>query len=67
MLVKFSIVVVLLLILGSLFSALYYLIKDKGQGERTVRALTLRISLSIGLFLLLMLGYFLGIIGHPHP
>ncbi|OIQ86478.1 hypothetical protein GALL_316720 [mine drainage metagenome] len=67
MLVKFSIVVVLLLILGSLFSALYYLIKDKGQGERTVRALTLRISLSIGLFLVLMLGYFLGIIGHPHP
>ena len=67
MLIKISIVIMLLLILGSLFSALFYLIKDKGQGERTIRALTLRISLSIGLFLLLMLGYYLGIIGQPHP
>ena len=67
MLIKVSIVIVLLLILGSLFSALFYLIKDRGQGERTARALTLRISLSIGLFLLLMLGYYFGLIGQPHP
>jgi hypothetical protein len=67
MLVKFLIIVMLLLIVGSLFSALFYLIKDKGEGERTAKALTVRISLSIGLFLLLMLGYYTGIIGHPHP
>lgn len=67
MLIKISIIVMLLLIVGSLFSALYCLLKDKGQGERTVKALTIRISLSIGLFLLLMLGYYTGIIGQPHP
>jgi hypothetical protein len=67
MLVKLFIIVMLLLIVGSLFSALFYLIKDKGEGERTAKALTVRISLSIGLFMLLMLGYYTGIIGHPHP
>lgn len=67
MLLKLFIIAALLLILGSLFSALFYLMKDKGQGKRTVKALTLRISLSLGLFLLLMIGYYSGIIGHPQP
>ncbi len=66
MLVKLLIVAMLLLIVGSLFSALIYLMKDKGQGERTARALTLRISLSLLLFLLLMVGYYTGVIGQPH-
>lgn len=65
MLVKLLIVAMLLLIVGSLFSALIYLMKDKGQGERTARALTLRISLSLLLFLLLMAGYYTGVIGQP--
>lgn len=63
MLIKLLIVATLLLIVGSLFSALFYLMKDKGQGQRTARALTVRISLSIALFLLLMLGYYTGVIG----
>lgn len=63
MLLKLFIIAALLLIIGSLFSALFYLMKDKGQGKRTVRALTLRISLSLGLFLLLMIGYYTGVIG----
>jgi hypothetical protein len=67
MLIKIAIVVVLLLIVGSLFSALFYLIKDKGTGERTAKALTIRISLSLILFLLLMLGFYTGVIGQPHP
>ncbi len=66
MLVKLLIVAMLLLIVGSLFSALIYLMKDKGQGERTAKALTFRISLSLLLFLLLMVGYYTGIIGQPH-
>ena len=49
-------------ILGSLASALYYLIKDKGQTDRTVKMLTLRVGLSLTLFVLLMGGYYLGII-----
>lgn len=67
MLLKLFIIAALLLIIGSLFSALFYLMKDKGQGKRTVRALTVRISLSLALFLLLMVGYYTGIIGQPHP
>ncbi len=47
-------------IVFSLGSALYYLVKDKGQSERTVKALTVRISLSIFLFALLMASYYFG-------
>jgi hypothetical protein len=67
MLVKIVIVVTLIVIVGSLFSALFYLIKDKGTSNRTARALTVRISLSLILFVLLMLGYFFGVIGQPTP
>jgi len=67
MLVKIFIVITLIVIVGSLFSALFYLIKDKGTSTRTARALTVRISLSLILFLLLMAGYFFGILGQPHP
>jgi hypothetical protein len=52
----------LVLIVGSLGSALWFLIRDKGNSTRTVKALTVRISLSIGLFLLLMAGYYFGLI-----
>ena len=62
MLIKTAIIVLLVLIVGSLFSALTFLYKDQGQGERTARALTLRISLSLLLFVLLMLGFYFGVI-----
>jgi hypothetical protein len=52
----------LLLIVGSLFSALTFLYKDAGHGTRTAKALTIRISLSIFLFVCLMLGFYFGII-----
>lgn len=51
-------------ILVSLFSALYFLLKDKGTSERTVKALTVRVILSVLLFALLMLGYRFGFITH---
>jgi hypothetical protein len=59
---KIFVVLMLIAIVGSLFSALVFLYKDGGKGERTARALTLRISLSITLFLLLMAGFYFGII-----
>jgi len=62
MLVKIFIIVMLLLIVGSLFSALTFLYKDGGNGTRTAKALTVRISLSIFLFVCLMLGFYFGII-----
>ena len=59
---RIIVIAILALIVGSLASALWFLIRDKGTSERTVKALTVRISLSIGLFLLLMAGYYFGII-----
>jgi len=63
MLFKIVVVFALLVIIASLFSALYFLAKDKDGGARTVKALTLRIGLSIALFALLLLGYYFGLIG----
>lgn len=65
MLTKIIIVLFLFIIIGSLFSGLFYLIRDKGTSERTVRALTVRISLSVLLFVLLMIGYATGLL-QPH-
>jgi len=67
MLLKILIIIMLLLIAGSLFSALFFLMKGNSRDERMVKALTWRISLSLVLFLLLMLGFYTGIIGHPQP
>ena len=52
----------IIFILASLASALYYLIKDKGHSDRTVKMLTVRVTLSLTLFILLMGGYYFGII-----
>ncbi len=62
---KFIVVVVFIGIIGSLGSALVYMIRDKGQTDRTVKALTFRIGLSVGLFLLLFVLYALGLITPP--
>ena len=59
---RIFVIAMLVLIVGSLASALWFLIRDKGNSARTVKALTVRISLSIGLFLLLMSGYYFGLI-----
>ncbi len=59
---KILVIVFLVLIVGSLGSALYYLVRDKGASDRTVKALTIRVSLSIVLFVLLMAGYYFGLI-----
>ncbi|HNJ76733.1 MAG TPA: twin transmembrane helix small protein [Azospira sp.] len=60
--IKLLVVFVLLAIVGSLFSGLWFLYKDRGEGTRTVRALTLRIGLSISLFVLLLFSYRFGLV-----
>ncbi|MDO8598097.1 MAG: twin transmembrane helix small protein [Sulfuricaulis sp.] len=62
MFIKIAVIVMLVLILASLFSALVFLFKDKGHGNRTAQALTWRIGLSITLFMLLMAGFYFGVI-----
>lgn len=63
----FKIIVVLLLlaVLVSLSSGMFFLVNDKGESDRTVKSLTIRISLSIALFIMLIIGYFTGLI-QPH-
>jgi hypothetical protein len=49
-------------ILYSLASSFYFLVRDKGEGDRTVRRLSWRIGLSLLLVLLLYAGFELGLI-----
>ena len=63
--VKIIIVLVFIGIVISLGSSLYYLVNDKGDSRRTLKALTWRIGLSVGLFAFLMLLIALGVI-EPH-
>lgn len=59
---RIVVLVFLLLIVASLGSALVFLVRDRGTGGRTARALALRVGLSITLFLLLMAGFATGLI-----
>ncbi len=65
MLSKVLIIVIVLGIIVSMGSALFFMIKDKGQSTRTLRALTVRIAVSIALFALLFVLWGLGLIT-PH-
>ena len=62
---KLFVVAVLIAIIASLASAFFHLLRDKGESDQTVKALTLRVALSIGLFILLMIGWATGLIT-PH-
>ncbi|MBP6365895.1 MAG: twin transmembrane helix small protein [Nitrosomonas sp.] len=46
-----------LIILYSLGSALYYMYKDKGQSTRMVKSLSIRVGLSLFLFIVMMITY----------
>jgi hypothetical protein len=62
---KILVLAVLFAIVASLGSALFHLSSGKGDSKKMVRALTLRIALSLILFLLLMAGWYSGLIS-PH-
>lgn len=57
---KILVAVAFILIIGSLGSALFFLMKDKGQSNRTVKALAFRVGFSIALFLLILIAYHFG-------
>ena len=59
---RIVVILFIILILASLGSALFFLINDRGQSKRTVTALAMRVGLSLALFLLLMAGYYFGLI-----
>ena len=60
---RYFVIFVMLCILGSLFSALFFMFSDKGNSRRMVKALTIRVALSVSLFLMLMVLYYFGVIG----
>jgi branched-subunit amino acid transport protein AzlD len=57
---KIVVAVAFVLIIGSLASALFFLMRDKGRSNRTVQALAMRVGLSITLFLLVLFCYKMG-------
>jgi hypothetical protein len=61
-LIRIAVIVLLLAIVGSLASALVYLFRDDNDSRRTVRALTVRMGLSVSLFILLLVAYAMGFI-----
>jgi len=65
MVFKLIAVLMFLTILSSLAMGFVYLVKDKGQSDRTVKALTIRIGLSVALFALFLIAAATGLIS-PH-
>lgn len=67
------VMIFMIMIVIALATGLYGLISDRKQTTRTVKALTWRIGLSLVLFMLLFVGFFMGWIkphglyGHAQP
>ncbi|MGO4479174.1 twin transmembrane helix small protein [Massilia sp. 2TAF26] len=57
---KIVVAIAFVLIIASLASALFFLMRDKGRSNRTVQALAMRVGLSITLFLLVLFSYKMG-------
>ena len=65
MAIKVVIVLIFAAIVASLGSALFHLSRHSGDSSKLFRALALRVGLSLGLFILLMVAWSLGLIT-PH-
>jgi hypothetical protein len=59
---RYAVIAMLVLIVGSLGSALFFVVTDRSGSKRAVRALAVRVGLSVALFLFLMAGYYFGLI-----
>jgi hypothetical protein len=57
---RYLVIAVFLMIVASLFSALFFVYRDQGRSTRALKALALRVGLSVGLFAFLMLAYYFG-------
>ena len=62
---KILVIIILFAIVFSLGSALFHLSRGKGDSKKMARALTIRVGLSVALFILLMLAWYNGLIT-PH-
>jgi cytochrome bd-type quinol oxidase subunit 2 len=66
MIIKYLIVIVMIAIVISLGSGLFFMLKDEGGSKQMVNSLTVRIALSVTLFVLLFVAWYFGLI-QPHP
>ena len=57
---KIIIAIAFILILASLGSALFYMMRDKGRSKKTVQSLMLRVGFSIALFLFILFANMMG-------
>jgi hypothetical protein len=57
---RIVIIILLFAVVASLFSGLYFVYKDKGNSNRAVISLTIRIGLSILVFAILIVSYYFG-------
>jgi len=64
-LIKVLVIVVLGLIVTSLGKAMFHMSSGPEESAKTVQALTVRIGLSIGLFVLLFIAWYMGALT-PH-
>ena len=63
---KFLIIFILAIILISLTRGLHFLMKDDDQSTKMAKSLTIRIVLSVFLFILIFIGYSMGWITPNH-
>jgi len=59
---RYVVIAMLVLIVASLGSALFYLVTDQSGSRRMVKALAIRVGLSLALFLFLMASYYFGLV-----
>ncbi|HDZ58244.1 MAG TPA: twin transmembrane helix small protein [Pseudomonas xinjiangensis] len=64
---KLAILVLLAALVTSLFSGLFFLMKDTGSSNRLVHALTVRIALTVALMGLIAFGFWSGQLGWNTP
>ena len=58
---RYVVIAVLLMIVASLGSAIFFMMHDRGNSKRMVKALAIRVGLSVALFVFLMAGYYFGL------
>lgn len=61
---KWIFILAFILIIGSLASAMFFLVKDRGNTRSMARALTFRVGFSVLLFLGLMFSWWMGWISY---
>jgi succinate dehydrogenase/fumarate reductase cytochrome b subunit len=63
--IKLLIVLCLLAIVISLGAGMYHMVNDKGESKKMVTSLTVRVALSVALFVLLFIAWSQGLL-QPH-